>query len=100
VEGGDPDPDTVLAGYLEWLRGLVAAYVASGGDAERSGLADRARERCTTLGREVRVELPGGRVIEGTAVTLDSGARLVVREGDGTEHAVAAGDVTHARLAG
>jgi BirA family biotin operon repressor/biotin-[acetyl-CoA-carboxylase] ligase len=100
LEGGDPDPDTVLAGYLEWLRGLVAAYLAADGDAEQSGLADRARERCETLGREVRVELPGGRVIEGTAVALDSGARLVVRGGDGIEHAVAAGDMTHARLGG
>lgn len=100
LEGGDPDPDTVLAGYLEWLRGLVAAYVATGGDAERSGLAERARERCETLGREVRVELPGGRVIEGTAVALDSDGRLVVRAPDGTEYPVAAGDVTHARLSG
>jgi BirA family biotin operon repressor/biotin-[acetyl-CoA-carboxylase] ligase len=100
VEGGSTDPDTVLAGYLEWLRGLVAAYVSAGGDAERSGLAARARERCETLGREVRVDLPGGRVIEGTAVALDADARLVVRSPDGARHAVAAGDVTHARLSG
>ncbi|HWM35372.1 MAG TPA: biotin--[acetyl-CoA-carboxylase] ligase [Pseudolysinimonas sp.] len=100
IEGGDPDPDTVLAGYLECLRGLVAAYAAADGDAERSGLAGRAGEVCTTLGREVRVDLPGGRILEGTAVALDSDARLVVRALDGIEHAVAAGDVTHARLSG
>jgi BirA family biotin operon repressor/biotin-[acetyl-CoA-carboxylase] ligase len=99
IEGGRADADTVLAGYLEWLRGLVASFLGSGGDAEESGLADRARARCTTLGREIRVELPGGGVIEGTATALDSDARLVVRAPDGAEHVVAAGDVTHARLA-
>lgn len=100
IEGGRADPDTVLAGYLEWLRGLVARYLEAGGDAEASGLAQRARALCATLGREVRVELPGGTVIEGTATALDADARLLVRSEDGVEHAVAAGDVTHARLAG
>jgi BirA family biotin operon repressor/biotin-[acetyl-CoA-carboxylase] ligase len=94
VEGGDPDPDTALAGYLDRLQRHVTAFLAHNGDAEASGLAGRARELCTTLGREVRVELPDGRVLEGVASALDADGRLVV---DGV--AVAAGDVTHARLA-
>jgi BirA family biotin operon repressor/biotin-[acetyl-CoA-carboxylase] ligase len=94
VEGGDPDPDTVLSGYLDALQRLIVAYLAHGGDAEASGLAARARERCVTLGRAVRVELPDGRLLEGTATALDADGRLVV---DGEP--VAAGDVTHARLA-
>jgi BirA family transcriptional regulator, biotin operon repressor / biotin---[acetyl-CoA-carboxylase] ligase len=94
VEGGDADPDTILSGYLDRLQQLVIEYLAQGGDAEASGLADRARDLCTTLGREVRVVLPGGRILEGTATALDAAGRLVV---DG--EAIAAGDVTHARLA-
>ena len=47
---------------------------------------------CATIGREVRVDLPGGRTITGTAQRIDDGGRLVV---DGTP--VAAGDVVHAR---
>lgn len=94
VEGGDPDPDTALAGYLAHLQRLIEAYLAHGGDAEASGLAARARQLCVTLGREVRVELPDGRVLEGVATQLDADGRLVV---DG--ESVAAGDVTHARLA-
>lgn len=93
VEGGDPDPDTVLSGYLGGLQQLIVEYLAHDGDAEASGLADRARGLCVTLGREVRVELPGGRLVEGTASDLDADGRLVV---DG--QAIAAGDVTHARL--
>lgn len=99
IEGGDPDPDTVLAGYLDALQRLVIAYLAADADAEAAGLASLAREHCVTLGREVRVELPGGELIEGTATTLDADGRLIVRTPGGAEQAIAAGDVTHARLA-
>lgn len=94
VAGGDPEPDTVLAGYLYGLQRLIAEYLAADGDAEKSGLAARARELCVTLGREVRVELPDGSVIEGAATGLDADGRLIVND-----LAIAAGDVTHARIA-
>jgi BirA family biotin operon repressor/biotin-[acetyl-CoA-carboxylase] ligase len=94
IEGLHPDADTVLAGYLTRLRGLVEPYLRSGGDAVASGLLARAGELCLTLGREVRVDLPDGRVIEGLATALDADGRL--RVGD---ESIAAGDVTHARLA-
>ena len=53
---------------------------------------------CTPSGgaKSVRVELPGGEPLTGTAVSVDRDGRLVVRAAGGTEHAVAAGDVTHA----
>ena len=52
------------------------------------------RRRCSTLGAAVRVELPGGTSVEGTAEAVDDDGRLVV---DGT--AYAAGDVVHLRPA-
>ncbi len=88
IEGAEPDladPDTVLAGYLARLRGLVEEYLAAGGDAEASGLAALARSHCITLGRGVRVELPDGSVIEGRAVSLDADGRLIVRRADGRD---------------
>jgi BirA family biotin operon repressor/biotin-[acetyl-CoA-carboxylase] ligase len=94
IEGAHPDADTVLAGYLTRLRGLVEPYLRAGGDAVESGLLSRAEELCLTLGREVRVDLPDGRIVEGIATALDADGRLLV----GSE-AIAAGDVTHARLA-
>lgn len=100
IEGGDPDPDTVLAGYLDRLQRHVTNYLAADGDAEVSGLAALATELCVSLGHDVLVELPGGGVIEGTAIALDADGRLVVRSADGAEQAIAAGDVTHARLGG
>jgi BirA family biotin operon repressor/biotin-[acetyl-CoA-carboxylase] ligase len=63
------------------------------------------RELCRTVGREVRVEQPGGQVLSGRAVDVDSDGRLVVLvpsppPGRAARVAVAAGDVVHVRLAG
>lgn len=80
LEGADTtDRDTLLRAIL---RALPA------------GLADPAgyRELCGTIGRRVRVELPGGRSIEGAAEAVDDDGRLVI---DGTPYA--AGDVVHLR---
>jgi BirA family biotin operon repressor/biotin-[acetyl-CoA-carboxylase] ligase len=68
---------------------LLAAWLTAL-DAPHDWLA-RYRERCATLGRRVRVELPGGSV-EGVADDVDDDGRLLV---DGI--AVAAGDVVHLR---
>lgn len=57
------------------------------------------RAVCRTLGQEVDVHLPGGRVHTGTALDLDSSGALVVGDGPGTL-TVTAGDVVHVRPAG
>ena len=55
--------------------------------------------RCATVGQLVRVELPGGETLTGTAVDVDLDGRLVVRSG-GETTVVGAGDVVHVRPAG
>ncbi|MFK4729890.1 biotin--[acetyl-CoA-carboxylase] ligase [Agromyces mediolanus] len=96
--GRRPDADGVLADYLSGFLALFDAYRAAGGDAVASGVAARVAELCGTIGEEVRVELPGGRMLLGTAEGLDGDGRLLVlgRESDESQ-AVAAGDVTHLR---
>ncbi|GAA1459017.1 biotin--[acetyl-CoA-carboxylase] ligase [Nocardiopsis exhalans] len=79
---------TVLAEFEE----RYAAWTASAGDAEASGLAAEYRDVCVTLGRPVRVHLPGDRLLEGTATGVDTQARLLVGE-----RALSAGDVVHVR---
>jgi BirA family biotin operon repressor/biotin-[acetyl-CoA-carboxylase] ligase len=101
IEGAEAaalDSDAVLAGYLTQLRTLVEGYVATDGDAESSGLASAARDACITLGRRVRIDLPDGTQLQGTATGLDADGRLVVRDPDSAVHVVAAGDVTHANV--
>ena len=93
---GDDLADAVLSRYLELLREYYGDFVRHGADpTELLGLLD---EQCTTLGQQVRVELPGGDTIVGTATGIDGTGRLQVRRSsDGRSLAVAAGDVTHLR---
>jgi BirA family biotin operon repressor/biotin-[acetyl-CoA-carboxylase] ligase len=85
---------TQLFGHvLHALRQSLAA-MASGPAAYVGHL----RRRCTTLGRDVRADLPDGSVLRGRAVDLDDHGRLLVETGEGTV-AVAAGDVVHVRPA-
>lgn len=96
--GVRPDADAVLADYLERLLALVEAFTAAGGDPVASGVADRVSALCGTLGQDVRIELPGGAELIGSALRIDGDGRLVVRDDEnGDEQAVAAGDVTHLR---
>jgi BirA family biotin operon repressor/biotin-[acetyl-CoA-carboxylase] ligase len=108
LHGADPDGlvDAALSGYLTELRSLHATLVAAGFDAVRAGIRDDVAAVCTTIGRQVRVELPGGDDLYGLAEGLDDAGRLLVRPrdrmpgaGDGSAGLVpvAAGDVTHVR---
>ncbi|KRE26025.1 biotin--[acetyl-CoA-carboxylase] ligase [Agromyces sp. Soil535] len=97
VTGVQPDADAVLADYLHTFLHLFRAFAEHGADAAASGIADRVTALCSTVGAEVRVELPGGREILGVAERLDRDGRLVVRDRNGEAQSVAAGDVTHLR---
>jgi BirA family biotin operon repressor/biotin-[acetyl-CoA-carboxylase] ligase len=90
--GGTVDRGPVL---LALLRTMGPAYVSWSGDPEEA--AQRYRERCDTIGRAVRVTLPGDKSLDGEAVDVDANGRLVVRSEDGTTTPVSAGDVVHVR---
>lgn len=96
VEGGDPDADALLSGYLLRLRSHLDALGDAGGDATGSGLRAAVTAACVTLGRDVDVDLPDGGRLHGAATGIDAGGRLVVAGSDG-ERAVTAGDVVHVR---
>ena len=66
------------------------------GNAAASGLRGEYQRLCSTIGRDVRVELPGGSFLTGRASGVDDIGRLLVSAADG-EHAVSAGDVVHVR---
>jgi BirA family biotin operon repressor/biotin-[acetyl-CoA-carboxylase] ligase len=72
------DRAELLAAYLDGLEDPVDVLV-------------RYRQRCATIGRRVRVELPG-ETVEGMAEAVDDEGRLVV---DGRK--ITAGDVLHLR---
>ncbi len=89
--------DRVLAAYLRALTAYVTGLWQSHGDADRSGLRAAVVQRCSTIGREVRVELPGGAQLLGRAVGIDRLGRLEVRDDADQVTAVAAGDIIHLR---
>jgi BirA family transcriptional regulator, biotin operon repressor / biotin---[acetyl-CoA-carboxylase] ligase len=91
------DRDLLLAEILASFERWYQPWRRAAGDPERSGLREAYTRLCDTTGRGVRVELPGGQVLSGGAVGIDSGGRLVVRTSPGSEVAVAAGDVVHLR---
>ena len=90
-----PDRTVALRELLRVFAALYDAWVAAGGDAS-TGLAEAYSARCSTVGRDVRVELPTGEALRGRAVRVDAGGRLVVATSSG-EVAVSAGDVVHLR---
>lgn len=90
--------DAVTSSWVSGLARLVGDLTAARGDAVASGALALVRADCATLGRSVRVELPGGAALVGEAVDVDESGRLVVRSAStGELTAVASGDVTHLR---
>lgn len=92
------DRDPLLRALLRALDSELRQWCQHKGDPITSGLRDAYRQRCTTLGGQVRVELPGQRELIGIAEDVDTEGRLVVSS-DGQRRALSVGDVTHVRAA-
>ncbi len=92
VAGTAPDRTDILLWVLGALREEYDAWQAGGAAALHAAYL----RSCVTVGRDVRVGLPGGGALTGRATGVDGGGRLTVRGPDG-EVAVGAGDVVHVR---
>lgn len=98
LNGVSVDRGAALEAYLAEFRTLYAAFVAAGGDAVASGLRAAVAQNCSSLGRRVRVILPGNIERLGSAQGIDSSGRLTVLfDGESAATSVAAGDIVHLR---
>lgn len=79
------------------LEGIISAMAPRLADPEF--VAGEMKSNNATVGRRVKVSLPGGRVIVGLATGLASGGCLQVADDSGAVHEVSAGDVVHLRSA-
>ena len=91
------DRERLLAEILAGLERRYRAWCQVCGDTERSGLRAEYTGLCATLGRRVRVELPGGRLRDGLAAALDADGRLLLSMPPDADLPVAAGDIVHLR---
>jgi BirA family transcriptional regulator, biotin operon repressor / biotin---[acetyl-CoA-carboxylase] ligase len=98
IEGAaSVDRERLLAEILAGLERRYQAWCQVFGDTERSGLRAEYTGLCATLGRRVRVELPGGRLLDGLAAGVDADGRLLVSVPPDADLPVAAGDIVHLR---
>ncbi|RQX16916.1 biotin--[acetyl-CoA-carboxylase] ligase [Micromonospora ureilytica] len=90
------DRDPLLRALLRSVADWYDRWRAAGGDAVASGLRDAYLAACATVGREVRVLLPNGDSLTGTATGVDPDGQLMVTTSTGAR-TLAAGDVLHLR---
>jgi BirA family transcriptional regulator, biotin operon repressor / biotin---[acetyl-CoA-carboxylase] ligase len=97
VEGASVSRAELLLEILRQFESWYTAFMADP-DPARTGLLDAYRPLCVTLGQRVRVELPVGRFVSGTATGVDHDGRLLVADNPGEPPtAISAGDVIHVR---
>ena len=91
------DRGALLVGVLQELEHWYRRWIAPApGDADGGGLRAEYLRWCSTIGRDLRVQLPGGNELAGVASGIDRAGRLLVQTAAGVT-AVSAGDVIHVR---
>ena len=93
---GDADRTGLLVSMLRQIGYWYPRWRDDGGDADGCGLRAEYLRLSATVGTRVRVLLPGGRILEGTAAGIDETGRLLVRAA-GEVVPASAGDVIHLR---
>ncbi|MEQ4518992.1 biotin--[acetyl-CoA-carboxylase] ligase [Pseudarthrobacter sp. B907] len=96
------DRTALLKSYLSRFATLYRSFCNADGDpaagmAGGPSLHKRVEHVLTTLGKQVRAQLPGDHEIIGHATRLDDYGSLLVVDAGGHEHVVTAGDVVHLR---
>lgn len=97
--GARVDRHALLAGVLDEFGRLLAAWRSAHGDVDRAGVHSAYLASCVTIGSRVRLELPGGAAVVGTAVDVDADGAIVLDSSAGRVR-YSAGDVVHLRPAG
>ncbi|WP_217614868.1 biotin--[acetyl-CoA-carboxylase] ligase [Cellulomonas sp. GbtcB1] len=94
------DRTALLLAVVGEVVAVLERWQDRGGDVAAAGLDADVAAACLTLGRTVRATLPDGAELRGTAKRIDRDGALVVRDADGAERVLLAGDVRHVRPVG
>ena len=87
---------SLLSTTLRSLERIFAHWEEVAGVSDPDALAVAYRERCATIGREVRISLSDGTSVDGVARDVDGSGRLALETAHGTR-TFGAGDVVHLR---
>lgn len=90
------DRDPLIRAILREIETHYRDWSAARGDADACGLRAAYQASCATIGRQIRVELPGERLLEGLATGVDQNGHLQL-DAQGGRHTLSAGDVVHVR---
>ncbi|WP_424115560.1 biotin--[acetyl-CoA-carboxylase] ligase [Rothia dentocariosa] len=105
IQRGEPvDNHVVLNRMLTIFARRYREFVSVGGDPQKTllcgqSLLDQARAATVTLGAEVSVHLPDGRIVTGVSTDLDAQGRILIRDTTGAVQAYSVGDIEHLRPA-
>lgn len=88
--------DQLLSHLLHSLHRNMEWFESTSAFSATSYLRETISKKCATLGREVKVMLPGDESLLGVAERLDEQGRLVVKSG-GETRTIAVGDIVHLR---
>jgi BirA family biotin operon repressor/biotin-[acetyl-CoA-carboxylase] ligase len=91
-----PDRRSLLVTVLREFDGIVEDWLDARGEVLDGRLGAEYRQACGTLGGRVRLALPNGSTVVGTALDVAADGALLVDAGAGPV-AYAAGDVVHLR---
>lgn len=91
------DREMLAVGILNRFGELVQRWRSAEGDPQRSGIRSAYLAACGTIGAAVRVDLPSGDVVLGTAIDVAMSGELLVRTRDGDIRSFSAADVKHLR---
>lgn len=91
------DRTELMIGILGQLEYWYLSWHRAGGDAMTCGLQAEYLRLSATVGRQVRVEFPGGAMLQGAAAGVDHTGRLAIMPDDGETVLVSAGEVVHLR---
>jgi len=90
------DRTKLLVSCLAHWQVLWGDFIAAGGDANSSGLAQGYRQLCATIGQRVAADVAGAVPVVGIASDIDQQGHLII-DTDLTRTAVAAADIRHLR---
>ena len=91
-----PSLDAMLAEYLKHLRRNYDDFVSYRGELAGTELLTAIKNSSATIGRSVRVIMPGDKELLGEAVDIDDLGRIVLAH-DGKHTPVSVGDIVHLR---